>query len=553
MAKVALLIGVGEYLPSSGLQNLAAAARDVAAMRDVLVQPGIGGFAEADVTVLLNPAPQGMREALERLFAGRKSDDLVLLYFSGHGVVDDYGKFHLTTAQTDQGLLNSTAIAAGFVHGLMAGQGSKRQVVILDCCFSGAFAQDMKAKGEVVNLQPQLGGRGRAVLTSSSATEYSFEQKESELSVYTACLVEGLRTGMADMNGDGLVSVDELHHFAQSKVLEMFPAMQPKIYAVEEGYRIVLAQVPIDDPLWVYRQAVERLAKQRNGQLSSVIVQALEKQAERLGLAAAVTADIRNDVLRPYVLSLTNIEEYEQALRQVLQPRSRITPQDWSDLQYLQQTLGLTDESIHHLVKSIKIMPLVKQRFQLPLHGFTALILPPPLRELSGSRWLFGGAMTAVLSIGLLASFRSSGLLTNRLPQHLAAPIMSQPTPTMTAEELFQQGQDSYDNEKYQAAIAKFDQAIKQKPDYADAYYQRGLVYKELEDMQKGLADFDQAIKFKSDYADAYYDRAVVYTKLEETQKALADYRKAVDLDLSTIRRKRASAAIKELCGWGCQ
>jgi uncharacterized caspase-like protein len=100
MGKVALLIGVGEYHLSSGLQNLAAADRDVAAMRDVLVQSGIGGFAEADVTVLLNPEPQGMREALERLFAGRKADDLVVLYFSGHGVVDDFGKFHLIPNQT---------------------------------------------------------------------------------------------------------------------------------------------------------------------------------------------------------------------------------------------------------------------------------------------------------------------------------------------------------------------------------------------------------------------------------------------------------------------
>jgi uncharacterized caspase-like protein len=264
MSKVALLIGVSEY-QSSEFQDLAAAERDVAAMRDVLVQPGIGGFAEVDVTVLLNPEPQGMREALERLFAGRKADDLVVLYFSGHGVVDDFGTFHLTTARTDKGLLNSTAIPAGFVHGLMEGRGSKRQVVILDCCFSGAFAKDMKAKGEAVNLQPQLGGKGRAVLTSSSATEYSFEQKESELSVYTQYVVEGLRTGIADEDEDGWISVDELHGFAQGKVQEVAPAMQPKIYAVEEGYKIRLAQAPVGDPRLEYRKEVEKLAEQKQG------------------------------------------------------------------------------------------------------------------------------------------------------------------------------------------------------------------------------------------------------------------------------------------------
>jgi uncharacterized caspase-like protein len=113
MAKVALLIGVGKYV-SSEFANLAAVEHDVAAMRQVLVQPEIGGFTDADVKTLLNPEPQRMREALERLFADRKPDDLMLIYFSGHGVVDDFGAFHLTSAQTEKALLNSTAIAASF-------------------------------------------------------------------------------------------------------------------------------------------------------------------------------------------------------------------------------------------------------------------------------------------------------------------------------------------------------------------------------------------------------------------------------------------------------
>jgi len=194
MAKVALLIGVGQYRQPSEFKNLAATGADVAAMRQVLVQLEIGGFAEADVTTLLNPEPQQMREALDRLFADRRPDDLLVVYFSGHGVVDDRGKFHLTSACTEKGLLNSTAIPATYLHELMESSRSKRQVLILDCCFSGAFAKGMAAKGDAVNLQVQLGGRGRAVLTSSSATEYSFEHKESALSVYTQYVVEGLRS-----------------------------------------------------------------------------------------------------------------------------------------------------------------------------------------------------------------------------------------------------------------------------------------------------------------------------------------------------------------------
>jgi formylglycine-generating enzyme required for sulfatase activity len=247
MGKFALLIGVGEY-QSSELQNLEAAILDVKAIEQVLVDPAIADFAQSDVVVLLNPDSQEMREAIERLFIDRRKDDLVLLYFSGHAMVDDSGKFHLASARTNKRMLNSTAIPATFVHGLMEGSRSHRQVLILDSCFSGAFAKGMRAKGEAVNLQTQLGGKGKAVLTSASATNYSFEQAESGLSIYTRYLVEGLRTGRADLDEDGWISVGELHEFVKRKVQEVVPAMQPKIYAMEEGYRILLAKAILPSP-----------------------------------------------------------------------------------------------------------------------------------------------------------------------------------------------------------------------------------------------------------------------------------------------------------------
>jgi Caspase domain len=384
MSKVALLIGVGEYQLSSGLQNLAAAERDIAAMRDVLVQSEIGGFAEADVTVLLNPEPQGMREALERLFAGRKADDLVMLYFSGHGVVDDFGTFHLTTARTDKGLLNSTAIPAGFVHGLMEGRGSKRQVVILDCCFSGAFAKDMKAKGEAVNLQPQLGGKGRAVLTSSSATEYSFEQKEAALSVYTQYVVEGLRTGMADGDGDGWISVDELHEFTQEKVREVAPAMQPKIYAIEEGYKIVVAQAPIDYPKLEYRKEVAKLAKQRNGKISSILQRGLaEKFFNRISTAEAEA--ILNEVLQPYQEFEEKLGKFEDATNDflALPPEQQFL----EDLDYLQEILGLRDEDVIKIKQKLnyptqKIIRLVEPSKGNTVYKHSKITAIPNLRQL---------------------------------------------------------------------------------------------------------------------------------------------------------------------------
>lgn len=122
-----------------------------------------------------------MEEAIETLFSGRQKDDLVLLYFSGHGVKDEAGRLSLTNSQTRKNLkgelIQTTATTATLIHGMMEKSRSRRQVIILDCCFSGAFAEGMKAKDDnSVDIKNQLGGEGRAVLTSSTSTQYSLNK-----------------------------------------------------------------------------------------------------------------------------------------------------------------------------------------------------------------------------------------------------------------------------------------------------------------------------------------------------------------------------------------
>lgn len=250
MVKVALLIGVSEYEP--GLTPLPAATKDVEAMGRVLENPDLGGFDE--VKALLNPDPVKMQTEIQTAFSSsRKKDDLVLLFFSGHGVKDDRGKLYLATRlthKTERGeLVKGTAVSASFIHDIMSDCRSRRQVVMLDCCYSGAFAEGLLAKDDgSVDVRNQLGGEGRAVLASSTSTQYSFEQKGEELSIYTHYLLEGIETGSADRDNDGMVSVDELHEYAKEKVQESMPAMKPEIYVVKEGYKILLAKAPIKAP-----------------------------------------------------------------------------------------------------------------------------------------------------------------------------------------------------------------------------------------------------------------------------------------------------------------
>ena len=348
MTKVALLIGVSEYQP--GLNPLPAAVKDVEAMRRVLVNPETGGFADEDITVLKNPQPQDIRNAIYNLFANRRKDDLVLFYFSGHGIKDDRGKLYFSTRATkkDNGkLVKPSAVAASVLHESINDSRSQRQVIILDCCFSGAIATGMTVKDDgSVNLQEQLGGKGRAILTSSSSTQYSFEQEGSELSVYTRYLVEGINTGAGDKDRDGWISIDELHDYASSKVQEASPAMTPKFYPVEEGHKILLAKSPQDDPNLIYRQEVERRAQEGQGIFSTVSLEILELKRNQLKISQSDAIAIQEEVLKPYQEYERKRYKYEQVVIKQANKQYPFSQVIQKEIKDYQQYLGLRDEDI---------------------------------------------------------------------------------------------------------------------------------------------------------------------------------------------------------------
>ena len=346
MAKVALLVGVSEYEP--GLNPLPAASKDIEALREVLIQPEIGGFAELDVTLLKNPDRQVMEEAIYTLFSGRHKDDLLLLFFSGHGIKDDSGSLYLATRatrKTPRGeLVSPTAVAARFVHECMSRSRSKRQIVVLDSCFSGAFAEGLSAKDDgTVDIRSQLGGEGRAVLTSSSSIEYSFEQAGEDLSLYTRFLIQGIKTGAADEDGDGVVSIDELHEYASQRVREVQPTMRPEIYVSREGFKIRLTQVPPGSPSQKYRKEVARFVSR--GEISFVGRKTLDVLQTRLGVTPAEAKKIEDEVLEPCRRDFRDkLRQYKEVFAALIERGQPIDENDRADLRQSQQILGLRNE-----------------------------------------------------------------------------------------------------------------------------------------------------------------------------------------------------------------
>ena len=349
MAKYALLIGVSEYEP--GLNLLPGATKDVEAMQRVLQHPEIGGFAAEDIIVLKNQQRQEAEEAIFTFFANKTKEDLLLLYFSGHGIIDDNSQFYFSTRSTrkhEGKLISPTAVAASFVHQQMQNSRSRRQVVILDCCFSAAFTKGLNAKDAGnINVVNQLGGEGRAILTASNSTQYAFEHEGFELSLYTHFLIEGIEKGIADQDNDGWISVEELHDFVHRKVTETSTAMTPEFYPVKEGYKILLAKSPKKDPKLKYRKEVERRAHQ--GKFTIPARRMLKSLALQFGLNPQDVEAIETEVLQPYREYQRKLQEYKQTLVETLEQENPLSSRSLNDLKDYQQHLGLRDEDVKEI------------------------------------------------------------------------------------------------------------------------------------------------------------------------------------------------------------
>ncbi|MGH8834868.1 MAG: caspase family protein, partial [Actinomycetes bacterium] len=290
-SKAALLVATADY-SDSVFRRLRTPSHDVAALKRVLADPAIGGF---DVRALVNQPGQLVEEEIEGFFADRKPDDLLVLYLSCHGVKDQDGRLYFAAADTRLQRLAASGISSRFVNEQMDHSRSKRIVLLLDCCYSGAFARGFATRGgETIELKERFQGRGRVVITASSAMEYAFEagqltSESGQHSVFTAAVVQGLETGEADRDGDGRVSADELYDFVFEQVRQTTPDQRPGIFSDVEG-ALYIALNP-NPPARVERLALTLGPPLVRGvRMGRLVVTATNDGTDRLDLGLRATA-----------------------------------------------------------------------------------------------------------------------------------------------------------------------------------------------------------------------------------------------------------------------
>ena len=159
----ALLISTDVY-DDSTFSRLNAPRADVKALGAVLADHAIGAY---EVKTLSNSVSHIVNQEVDDFFDTAELDDQIIFYFSGHGVKDDKGRLYLITTDSRRRLLASTAISALFIREQLDQCRSRRKVIILDCCYAGAFPDGTARSNRDIDILERLSGRGSAVITAA--------------------------------------------------------------------------------------------------------------------------------------------------------------------------------------------------------------------------------------------------------------------------------------------------------------------------------------------------------------------------------------------------
>lgn len=293
MAKFALVVGVANY--TAGLGCLPPARNDAEAVYKVLKDDGYVLPAP-----LLDPTTAEFQTAFEEAIdRAREKEDIFLFYYSGHGLTTPTRDFYLTSTNskvTDKRkFTHSTVISyKGFLSPVLKTCSAGSKVVIIDACHSGAIISTEKDVDSDAPIRELL-HCGAAILTSCGSYEQAHTEEDAEgLSIYTRFLLDGIRSGDADENGDGLITSDELHQYIKRRI-ESHPEykgrMHPKSDFDDNGHRVVIVTSKKNLER-KYKEIIERFVSQ--GLASDAVVKlqtAREGFIESLGVESKIEVE----------------------------------------------------------------------------------------------------------------------------------------------------------------------------------------------------------------------------------------------------------------------
>jgi WD40 repeat protein len=251
-------LGIGGSQYAESTYNLTYADKDVKDMANLLGKKGAfkNVFIET-ITEQRNNIDTIMAVS-KRLFANVHPEDVVLIYYAGHGVLDNQYNYYLATFDMDFYNPVDKGLSYEKLTEILGNNSSRYRICLLDACHSGEIDKS-EVENQILTIQNNVGdvkfrsvgkgltlknsatsgfelakqlfndvkeNDGSVVISASGGLEFAIENSKLKNGVFTYSLIEGIDKRMADYNGDSKISLKELENFLPARVYNLTSGKQ---------------------------------------------------------------------------------------------------------------------------------------------------------------------------------------------------------------------------------------------------------------------------------------------------------------------------------------
>ncbi|MCB1188947.1 MAG: caspase family protein [Leptospiraceae bacterium] len=217
--RYAIVVGINNYNDPE-IPALSKARNDAKVIAKILKEKG-----QFEVYVMtddidskenLYPSKLNIEEKLDTILNFARSSDLIVFFFSGHGISDNDNKGYLVTIDTVAQKQYNTSLKIDNIIERLNSKNIRKSLLVLDACREVVKKTKSTSQNRLKN-QEFTEAELSAVFYSTKIGQFSYEDDKSDYGVFTKYLIYGME-GQADTNKDYVVTFDELARFVTNGV-----------------------------------------------------------------------------------------------------------------------------------------------------------------------------------------------------------------------------------------------------------------------------------------------------------------------------------------------
>jgi hypothetical protein len=251
----AFIVGINNYSDPK-IPGLNYAVEDAKAIAQLL--EGLD-FPRENIKILTNENATltRIKEEFVNLGSKTRKNDRLLVYWAGHGESEPTARGgemgYLIPYDARRSSLYSTCLSMDEVKRLTELVAAKHVLFLVDACYGGLSAVTSRSltKESEHYLQKVTSAEAVQIITAGTKDEQVVESSEWGHSAFTKAILDGFQTRLVDVDGNGIVTTDELYSYLQSKVFELSRSQRPPghkpVYATlkpSEGQFAFVVAVP---------------------------------------------------------------------------------------------------------------------------------------------------------------------------------------------------------------------------------------------------------------------------------------------------------------------